>query len=147
VSPETNLTSLPPDEAGFAEVAGLVSAARQQAYLAVNTSLINLYWQVGPYIIPGRFNCRTTGATIALDVKPHHSGTKQTSGGAGVLPPHGSSGTVEQARVGAAVPGCSLRADRPLPGKSRASSATNVSRSAEHLQRCLHLITISCEAM
>ena len=93
MSPETNLTSLPPDEAGFAEVAGLVSAARQQAYLAVNTSLINLYWQVGQYIIPGRFNCRTTGATIALDAKPHHSGTKQTSGGAGVLPPHGSSGT------------------------------------------------------
>jgi predicted nuclease of restriction endonuclease-like (RecB) superfamily len=50
VSPETNLTSLPPDEAGFAEVAGLIAAARQQAYLAVNTSLIDLYWQVGQYI-------------------------------------------------------------------------------------------------
>jgi len=50
VSPETNLTSLPPDEAGFAEVAGLIAAARQQAYLAVNTLLIDLYWQVGQYI-------------------------------------------------------------------------------------------------
>jgi hypothetical protein len=50
VSHETNLTSLPPDEVGFAEVAGLIAAARQRAYQAVNTSLIDLYWQVGEYI-------------------------------------------------------------------------------------------------
>ena len=40
----------PPDEAGFAEVAGLIAAARQRAFQAVNTSLIDLYWQVGQYI-------------------------------------------------------------------------------------------------
>lgn len=34
----------------FAEVAQLIDAARQRAYQAVNTSLIELYWQVGGYI-------------------------------------------------------------------------------------------------
>jgi predicted nuclease of restriction endonuclease-like (RecB) superfamily len=34
----------------FAEIAQLISAARQHAYQAVNTTLIELYWQVGAYI-------------------------------------------------------------------------------------------------
>jgi len=34
----------------FTEVAQLIDAARQRAYQAVNTSLIELYWQVGGYI-------------------------------------------------------------------------------------------------
>ncbi|MBR7783660.1 PDDEXK nuclease domain-containing protein [Undibacterium luofuense] len=34
----------------FAEVAQLIIAARQHAYQAVNTTLIELYWQVGAYI-------------------------------------------------------------------------------------------------
>ena len=38
------------DEAGFAEVVGLIAAARQRAFQAVNTTLIDLYWQVGEYI-------------------------------------------------------------------------------------------------
>ena len=38
------------DEAGFAEVIGLITAARQRAFQAVNTTLIDLYWQVGEYI-------------------------------------------------------------------------------------------------
>jgi predicted nuclease of restriction endonuclease-like (RecB) superfamily len=38
------------EEAGFAEVVGLIAAARQRAYQAVNTALIDLYWQVGEYI-------------------------------------------------------------------------------------------------
>lgn len=50
MSAETKLTSLPPDENGFAEVAGLIAAARQRAFQAVNTTLIGLYWQVGAYI-------------------------------------------------------------------------------------------------
>ncbi|TDK66439.1 PDDEXK nuclease domain-containing protein [Sapientia aquatica] len=37
----------PPD---FSEVVHLISAARQHAYQAVNTTLIELYWQVGAYI-------------------------------------------------------------------------------------------------
>src|ERR1035441_5372057 len=38
------------DDAGFAEVVGLIAAARQRAFQAVNTTLIDLYWQVGEYI-------------------------------------------------------------------------------------------------
>jgi predicted nuclease of restriction endonuclease-like (RecB) superfamily len=38
------------DEAGFAEVIGLIAAAQQRAFQAVNTTLIDLYWQVGEYI-------------------------------------------------------------------------------------------------
>jgi predicted nuclease of restriction endonuclease-like (RecB) superfamily len=37
-------------DAGFAEVAGLIAVARQRAFQAVNTALIDLYWQVGEYI-------------------------------------------------------------------------------------------------
>ena len=35
---------------GFAEIVGLIAAARQRAFQAVNTTLIDLYWQVGEYI-------------------------------------------------------------------------------------------------
>jgi predicted nuclease of restriction endonuclease-like (RecB) superfamily len=38
------------DEAGFAEIVGLIAAAQQRAFQAVNTTLIDLYWQVGEYI-------------------------------------------------------------------------------------------------
>ena len=34
----------------FAEVVSMIDTARQQAYQAVNTSLIALYWEVGAYI-------------------------------------------------------------------------------------------------
>jgi len=37
-------------EAAFAEVLHLIEAARQRAFQAVNTELIQLYWQVGEYI-------------------------------------------------------------------------------------------------
>jgi predicted nuclease of restriction endonuclease-like (RecB) superfamily len=40
-------TNAAPD---FVEVVQLISAARQRAYQAVNTTLIELYWQVGAYI-------------------------------------------------------------------------------------------------
>jgi predicted nuclease of restriction endonuclease-like (RecB) superfamily len=38
------------EEAGFAEVVGLITDAQQRAFQAVNTTLIDLYWQVGEYI-------------------------------------------------------------------------------------------------
>jgi predicted nuclease of restriction endonuclease-like (RecB) superfamily len=38
------------EQAGFAEIAGLIADARQRAFQAVNTTLIDLYWQVGAYI-------------------------------------------------------------------------------------------------
>lgn len=37
-------------ESGFIEVAQLITTARQKAVQAVNTQLIDLYWQVGAYI-------------------------------------------------------------------------------------------------
>jgi len=60
----------------FIEITQLIHAARQRAVLAVNTALIELYWQVGQFIrywVSIKFennsllkNCRTTGATIAV---------------------------------------------------------------------------------
>lgn len=44
-----NAVSAPP-ELAFAEVLKLIATARQRAYQAVNTTLIELYWQVGAYI-------------------------------------------------------------------------------------------------
>ena len=38
------------EETGFADIVGLIAAARQRAFQAVNTTLIDLYWQVGEYI-------------------------------------------------------------------------------------------------
>lgn len=37
-------------DASFDEVLALINTARQQAVQAVNTKLIELYWQVGAYI-------------------------------------------------------------------------------------------------
>ena len=34
----------------FAEITRLIDSARQRAYQAVNTALIDLYWQVGAYL-------------------------------------------------------------------------------------------------
>jgi predicted nuclease of restriction endonuclease-like (RecB) superfamily len=38
------------DPHGFAEIVALISTSQQNAYRAVNTALIDLYWQVGEYI-------------------------------------------------------------------------------------------------
>ena len=37
-------------DASFVEVVQLIEAARQRAFQAVNTTLIDLYWRVGEYI-------------------------------------------------------------------------------------------------
>ena len=37
-------------DTAFAEVVGLIQAARQRASLAVNVELIDLYWRVGSYL-------------------------------------------------------------------------------------------------
>ena len=46
--PESGVSTLP--ELAFAEVVKLIATARQRSYQAVNTTLIELYWQVGAYI-------------------------------------------------------------------------------------------------
>ena len=38
------------DETAFAEVVGLISAARQRAAQAVNTAVVDLYWHIGQYL-------------------------------------------------------------------------------------------------
>lgn len=44
------MKDLPAPAADFGEILGLIAAARQRAYQAVNTALIDLYWQVGEYL-------------------------------------------------------------------------------------------------
>lgn len=39
-----------PTETAFAEIVSLIKTARRQAFQAINTTLIELYWQVGAYI-------------------------------------------------------------------------------------------------
>lgn len=46
--PENGVSA--PPELAFAEVVKLIATARQRAYQAVNTTLIELYWQVGAHI-------------------------------------------------------------------------------------------------
>jgi hypothetical protein len=40
----------PPADEGFDGIVELIDAARQRAYRAVNTTLIELYWQIGEHI-------------------------------------------------------------------------------------------------
>ncbi len=47
LTPTPTSTTPTPD---FAEITQLIESARQRAYQAVNTALIELYWQVGAYI-------------------------------------------------------------------------------------------------
>lgn len=46
----TAATTGAPVEAAFAEVVGLIQAARRRAWQAVNTELIDLYWRIGEYL-------------------------------------------------------------------------------------------------
>jgi predicted nuclease of restriction endonuclease-like (RecB) superfamily len=44
------VTARPPVDEGFDAIVRLIDAARQRAYQAVNTTLIELYWQIGEHI-------------------------------------------------------------------------------------------------
>ena len=46
----SDLPTPPPSDPAFAEVLGLIATARQRAYQAVNSALIDLYWQIGGHI-------------------------------------------------------------------------------------------------
>ncbi|WP_035821753.1 DUF1016 N-terminal domain-containing protein [Janthinobacterium sp. RA13] len=48
--PKTESCVATPAELAFAEVVKLIATVRQRAYQAVNTTLIELYWQVDAYI-------------------------------------------------------------------------------------------------
>jgi DUF1016 N-terminal domain len=42
-----------PEEVGFSEIIRLIGASRERAIQAVNTALIDLYWQIGEIISRG----------------------------------------------------------------------------------------------
>lgn len=44
------LSAVKDDETAFAEVVGLIRAARQRAAQAVNTAVVDLYWHIGQYL-------------------------------------------------------------------------------------------------
>jgi predicted nuclease of restriction endonuclease-like (RecB) superfamily len=48
--PRPGTISAAPPEIAFADVVKMIETARQHAYQAVNTTLIELYWQVGAYL-------------------------------------------------------------------------------------------------
>ena len=48
--PSADTMAAAPQPADFADIAGLIATARQQAVQAVNTALIGLYWQIGERI-------------------------------------------------------------------------------------------------
>lgn len=48
--PRPGTGAFAPPEIAFAEVVKMIDTARQHAYQAVNTTLIELYWKVGAYI-------------------------------------------------------------------------------------------------
>lgn len=67
-------TQAPADQ-GFAEVVRLIEAARQQAYQAVNTTLIGLYWQVGAYI-SGKLEAAEWGDGVVEQLALHLAATQ-----------------------------------------------------------------------
>ena len=44
------LSAAKDDETAFAEVVGLIRAARQRVAQAVNTAVVDLYWHIGQYL-------------------------------------------------------------------------------------------------
>jgi len=59
-----------PPESGFGEVVELISAARQRAVEAVNTALIDLYWQVGA-IISRKIAAAEWGDGVVMQLAAH----------------------------------------------------------------------------
>lgn len=59
----------------FSEITGLIDSARQRAYQAVNTTLIELYWQVGAYL-SGKINAAEWGEGIVEQLAQHIANTQ-----------------------------------------------------------------------
>lgn len=62
----------PPD---FAEITRLIDSARQRAYQAVNTALIDLYWQVGAYL-SGKIKAAEWGEGVVEQLAQHLASTQ-----------------------------------------------------------------------
>ena len=59
----------------FSEITRLIESARQRAYLAVNTALIELYWQVGAYL-SGKIKAAEWGAGVVEQLAQHIATTQ-----------------------------------------------------------------------
>lgn len=59
----------------FDEVLTLIQTARQQAVQAVNTQLIELYWQVGAYI-SRKLACAEWGDAVVTQLADHLASTQ-----------------------------------------------------------------------
>jgi predicted nuclease of restriction endonuclease-like (RecB) superfamily len=67
----------PAHESSFREIVSLIQRARQRAFLAVNTELIDLYWRVGEYIsrrISGDGWGKNTVVALANFIRRHEPG-------------------------------------------------------------------------
>jgi hypothetical protein len=74
-----------PDEAGFTEIVLLIGASRERSMQAVNTVLIDLYWQIGE-IISRRVAAAQWGDDAAGDRPGHRRGASvRRSGSIGQL--------------------------------------------------------------
>lgn len=67
-----NTLTPPPD---FAEITRLIASARQNAYQAVNTALIDLYWQVGAYL-SGKIKAAEWGEGVVEQLAQHLASTQ-----------------------------------------------------------------------
>lgn len=68
------MSALTPDP-DFSEITRLIDSARQRAYQAVNTTLIELYWQVGAYL-SGKINAAEWGEGIVEQLAQHLANTQ-----------------------------------------------------------------------
>jgi predicted nuclease of restriction endonuclease-like (RecB) superfamily len=59
----------------FSEITRLIDSARQRAYQAVNTVLIELYWQVGAYL-SGKINAAEWGEGVVEQLAQHIATTQ-----------------------------------------------------------------------
>lgn len=59
----------------FSEITRLIDSARQRAYQAVNTALIELYWQVGAYL-SGKINAAEWGQGVVEQLAQHIATTQ-----------------------------------------------------------------------
>ena len=57
-------------EADFSEIISLITTAQKRAYQAVNTTLIDLYWQVGAYISQ-KLKCAEWGEGVVKQLALH----------------------------------------------------------------------------
>lgn len=61
--------------ADFSEITRLIDSARQRAYQAVNTTLIELYWQVGAYL-SGKIAAAEWGEGVVEQLAQHLASTQ-----------------------------------------------------------------------